>query len=353
MPAVKYLPYAIMVAVTVGGVILGNQYVGKLGELDQAVPALGHDRLPGRRGHRLRLRLPDRRAGEVVPETQGPRQRHRGRRLRLRRLLFKATDPSARSASSQEHDIVPFFVVHGIVCLVAVTRRRHAAAQSARHDDRPPRPLRADSTWQDTLKRPAFYLLWLMFFSGAMAGLMVIGIVKRLRRRAARQGRRRLHPAAEAAAAKAPPPSASSPSSTPLGRVAWGFVSDRIGRTPAFIADVRHPGRDHVHAGRLEQPNGPGHRGRSLVGFNFGGNFALFPSATADLFGAKNLGANYGWVFTSYGIAGVVGVAAGNAAKVMTGSYATAFAAAGVLCIVAAVGAAHHSMGRKPAQQTV
>jgi len=76
--------------------------------------------------------------------------------------------------------------------------------------------------------------------------------------------------------------------------------------------------------------------GAAIVGFNFGGNFALFPSATADLFGAKNLGANFGWVFTSYGIAGVVGIFAGNAAKAATGSYVAAFSVAGVLCIVSA-----------------
>ena len=45
----------------------------------------------------------------------------------------------------------------------------------------------------------------------------------------------------------------------------------------------------------------------ALIGFNFGGNFALFPAATADLFGNKNVGANYGWVFTSYGLGGIVG----------------------------------------------
>jgi MFS transporter, OFA family, oxalate/formate antiporter len=76
--------------------------------------------------------------------------------------------------------------------------------------------------------------------------------------------------------------------------------------------------------------------GASIVGFNFGGNFALFPSATADLFGAKNLGANYGWVFTSYGIAGVAGIVAGNAAKAATGSYAAAFSLAGALCLISA-----------------
>ena len=75
----------------------------------------------------------------------------------------------------------------------------------------------------------------------------------------------------------------------------------------------------------------------SIVGFNFGGNFALFPSATADLFGAKNMGANYGWVFTSYGIAGVIGIAAGNVAKSMTGSYSAAFFVSAGLCVVSAM----------------
>ena len=45
----------------------------------------------------------------------------------------------------------------------------------------------------------------------------------------------------------------------------------------------------------------------SLIGFNFGGNFALFPAATADYFGDKSVGSNYGWVFTAYGDAGTAG----------------------------------------------
>jgi MFS family permease len=45
----------------------------------------------------------------------------------------------------------------------------------------------------------------------------------------------------------------------------------------------------------------------SIIGFNFGGNFALFPAITADYFGNKNVGTNYGWVFSAYGIAGIVG----------------------------------------------
>lgn len=43
------------------------------------------------------------------------------------------------------------------------------------------------------------------------------------------------------------------------------------------------------------------------IGFNFGGNFALFPAATADYFGNKNVGTNYGWVFLACGVAGIAG----------------------------------------------
>lgn len=87
-----------------------------------------------------------------------------------------------------------------------------------------------------------------------------------------------------------------------------------------------------------------------IVGFDFGGNFALFPSATADLFGAKNLGVNYGWVITSYGIAGVVGITAGNAARVFTGGYSTAFSVAAVLCLISAGLAVALRFVPKPAQ---
>jgi OFA family oxalate/formate antiporter-like MFS transporter len=47
--------------------------------------------------------------------------------------------------------------------------------------------------------------------------------------------------------------------------------------------------------------------GASDAGLAYGSLFALFPSITADYFGVKNLGVNYGLVFTGWGIAGIVG----------------------------------------------
>ena len=44
--------------------------------------------------------------------------------------------------------------------------------------------------------------------------------------------------------------------------------------------------------------------GLCVVGFAYGGYLALMPSFTADYFGARNIGANYGIVFTAWGICG-------------------------------------------------
>jgi OFA family oxalate/formate antiporter-like MFS transporter len=73
----------------------------------------------------------------------------------------------------------------------------------------------------------------------------------------------------------------------------------------------------------------------SLIGFCFGGNFALFPAVTADAFGTKNVGKNYGVMFTAYGIAGVTGALVAGPIVQLTSSYAIAFVITGVLAIIA------------------
>jgi len=83
--------------------------------------------------------------------------------------------------------------------------------------------------------------------------------------------------------------------------------------------------------------------GACIIGFNFGGNFALFPAVTADYFGNKNVGRNYGFVFVSYGIAGVIGPQiAGYFKDAAKGSgdpsvWITPFIIAGVACLLGAV----------------
>jgi OFA family oxalate/formate antiporter-like MFS transporter len=76
--------------------------------------------------------------------------------------------------------------------------------------------------------------------------------------------------------------------------------------------------------------------GATLIGFNFGGNFALFPAATADYFGNRNVGTNYPWVFMAYGVGGVVGPLLGG----IMGDAKTwmwAFIPAGIACLAVAL----------------
>ena len=80
----------------------------------------------------------------------------------------------------------------------------------------------------------------------------------------------------------------------------------------------------------------------AFIGFNFGGNFALFPAATADFFGNKTVGKNYGFVFFAYGIAGIAGPQiAGMFKDAAKGAdnpsaWLTPFIIAGVACILGA-----------------
>ncbi|MFX1242013.1 MAG: OFA family MFS transporter [Promethearchaeota archaeon] len=71
--------------------------------------------------------------------------------------------------------------------------------------------------------------------------------------------------------------------------------------------------------------------------FCFGGNFSLFPTATTDLFGSKNLGPNYGIVFTAYGIAGFMGATMVNTFVLLFGGYLTLFIVMGIMSLGAAL----------------
>ncbi len=66
----------------------------------------------------------------------------------------------------------------------------------------------------------------------------------------------------------------------------------------------------------------------------YGGGLALMPSYTADFYGPKNLGFNYGLVFMGWGFGAFMPKLAGHI-KDITGSYDQAFYIAGILLLVA------------------
>jgi OFA family oxalate/formate antiporter-like MFS transporter len=168
-------------------------------------------------------------------------------------------------------------------------------------------------------------MLWAMFVFGAGAGLMVIGNLKPF----------------GIASGLSPEVAGTAVGILALfngaGRIFWGTASDRIGRAKSMFIMFLLQGAMMLALIRMGSTELLLAVAVAWVGFNFGGNFALFPSATADYFGTKNLGANYGMVFTSYGVAGIVGPILGGMVFDATGSYLWAFIPSGILCIVAAV----------------
>ena len=180
-------------------------------------------------------------------------------------------------------------------------------------------------SWNEIVKTKQFWLLWLMFMFGATAGLMVIGILKPF------------GVSSGLTAAIAGSAVGILALFNGAGRIIWGWLSDKLSRTNAMFLMFLLQGIMMlilVNMGSTALLLGAA---AAFVGFNFGGNFALFPSATADFFGTKNIGVNYALVFTSYGVAGIVGPILGGRAFDLTGSYLYAFIPAGIACLIAAV----------------
>jgi OFA family oxalate/formate antiporter-like MFS transporter len=182
------------------------------------------------------------------------------------------------------------------------------------------------------LATPQFYMIFLCFLFGASAGLMSIGLMKLFPMKAMMAGGMDWK-AASAAAGTAMAVFFSLANG--LGRIIWGTVSDKLGRKTSIIVMLATQGVLVIAFQWMAGTPGLLYLGAALIGFNFGGNFALFPSITADTFGTKYVGQNYGWVFLSYGVGGIFGPLLGGALG-DAGNFALAFTICGVLCLVAA-----------------
>jgi OFA family oxalate/formate antiporter-like MFS transporter len=119
-----------------------------------------------------------------------------------------------------------------------------------------------------------------------------------------------------------------------IGRIAWGAISDKLGRKNSIILMMAIQGIIVILFQWMAGTPALLYLGATLIGFNFGGNFALFPTITADTFGTKFVGQNYGWVFLAYGIGGIFGPMLGGRLGDM-GNFPLAFTICGILCLIA------------------
>jgi MFS transporter, OFA family, oxalate/formate antiporter len=184
-----------------------------------------------------------------------------------------------------------------------------------------------DKTPREVLRDSRLYTLWITFFIGAGAGLMVIGSVAGIAKKS--MGEYAFIAVAVMAIGNA------------AGRIVAGTLSDKIGRGNtllvmmvsqailmfAAIPVVGSSGANAIVVTLLA----------TFIGFNYGSNLSLFPSFAKDFWGTKNYGMNYGVLFTAWGIGAFVLVKVSQSLNAKFGSFTVSFAAAGVLLLVGAM----------------
>ena len=198
---------------------------------------------------------------------------------------------------------------------------------------------------REMVRSKSFILLWVMFALSATCGLMMIGNVSNVA-----QNFEDFYAAANATfdpgtqnvlvTAQIATITGVLAVFNGAGRIAWGMVSDRIGRLKtmkvmfvvqalilfmaAALVMSKPTDENTVFIGVTAIV--------SLEGFCFGGNFALFPPTTAEFFGTKHLGSNYGIVFTSYAVGGVIG---GLMPGIIKGGFEMVFIVTGIGSVAA------------------
>jgi len=195
---------------------------------------------------------------------------------------------------------------------------------------RTPSAAAADWTAPQMMRTWQFYALVFLFIGGAQAGLFVIANAAPL------LGATAGHLAFFAANAWILASFGGLVNAT--GRIGTGLYSDWIGRRNAYVINGLV-----AAAFVLMMPWIIASKSVPLlflaVGvayWQYGGTLALMPAFTADYFGSKNLGFNFGFVFLGWGVAFFIPQIAGYI-KDATGGHDAAFALSGGLLVAAVV----------------
>jgi predicted MFS family arabinose efflux permease len=75
----------------------------------------------------------------------------------------------------------------------------------------------------------------------------------------------------------------------------------------------------------------------AIVLLNYGGGFGTMPSFTADYFGTKYMGVNYGWILLAWGVAGIVGPIFVAVVKDRTGTFSGALPVIAIMLLASMI----------------
>lgn len=187
------------------------------------------------------------------------------------------------------------------------------------------KPVAKGLTPGEVVRTPAFWVLWLIYFAGAGAGLMVISSISGMAKTTMKES------AFIAVAVMA--------IGNACGRIAAGLLSDKIGRRWTLLLVLLFQAALMFIAIPVTRST-DGARYvivlvATLIGFNYGANLSLFPSFAKDLWGLKNFGMNYGILFTAWGAGSTLSSVA-QRMKASSGSFDSSFQTAAALLIAGA-----------------
>jgi OFA family oxalate/formate antiporter-like MFS transporter len=178
----------------------------------------------------------------------------------------------------------------------------------------------------EVLRTPTFYFMWVAYALGCSAGLMVIS---------------QLVPFAKSvkipAGALLAMTMVIGACGNASGRILSGWMSDKLGRinvlrTMIAISMVAMP-LLYLAGGEVAML----YLVVFVVYWCYGTQLSVNGSATADFWGTKNAGINYGMLFTAWGVAGIIGPLIGGKLFDKYHDYQAAFYAAAALAAVALI----------------
>jgi OFA family oxalate/formate antiporter-like MFS transporter len=173
------------------------------------------------------------------------------------------------------------------------------------------------------LRTPTFWTLWFAYCLGTTAGTMVISQLVPFARNAG-------HSAAVAAFALTVGALGSA-----SGRVLSGWMSDYAGRLNTLRVMLLVSACAMPLLFLLRENVVLFYALLAVVYYCYGTQLSVYASTSADFFGTKNVGFNYGLLLLAWGVAAILGPFLGGRVYVATGEYRWAFFVAAALSIVA------------------
>ncbi|WP_454124002.1 L-lactate MFS transporter [Kosakonia sp. Marseille-Q7440] len=153
-----------------------------------------------------------------------------------------------------------------------------------------------DFTLAESMRKPQYWMLAVMFLTACMSGLYVIGVAKDIA-----QGMVHLDIATAANAVTVIAIANLS------GRLVLGILSDKIARIRVITIGqvISLVGMAALLFAPLNAMSF--FAAIACVAFNFGGTITVFPSLVSEFFGLNNLAKNYGVIYLGFGIGSICG----------------------------------------------